>query len=44
MHISKAIVMYYNPKAYEITESPYFEPLDTVSEVFSVESTEPESF
>ena len=36
MHIDKAIVIYYNPKAYEITGSPYFEPLDTVSEVFQL--------
>ena len=44
MHISKAIVIYYNPKAYDIIESPYFEPLDTVLQAFSVECTKPESF
>jgi len=39
MHISKAIVIYYNPKAYEITESYYFEParLSLNFEGFSLE-------
>ena len=39
MHISKAIVIYYNPKAYEITASLYFEPprLSLNFEGFSLE-------
>jgi hypothetical protein len=41
--INKPIAIYCDMKAYEKLYL-YFEPLDTVSEVFSIESTEPESF
>jgi len=39
MHISKAISLYYNPKAYEITAPLYFEPsrLSLIFEGFSLE-------